>query len=307
VRRLAATTLALVLLLAGCSGTSKSTASPTASAPVAAAATASPADVAALAAVQVAGNAGAKPTFTFKQPFTVSAIVSRLITPGTGATLVNGQLLGISYSAVNGADGSALGTNYGAAPASLTVGDTTNGTEMNAALAGQKVGARILFGVPSAEGTEIMLLEIVSAKTIPDRAQGTAVAPVAGLPTVTLAADGTPTLKPATGAAPTALVAQPLIKGSGAAVAEGQSVTVNYSGWLWDGTQFDSSWGGSKFTSALTKGSIIDGWIQGLVGQTVGSQVLLIIPPSLGYGATEQGSIPANSTLVFVVDILDAS
>lgn len=271
------------------------------------ASTASAADVAALAAVKVAGSAGAKPTFTFKQPFTVSAVVSRLISSGTGATLTSGQLLGVSYDAVNGSDGSDLGTNFGAATASLTVGDQSNGPEMNAALTGQKVGARLLFGVPSAEGTEIMLIEVVSAKTIPNRAQGTAVAPVAGLPTVTLAADGTPTIKPVTGAAPTSLVAQPLIKGSGPAVAEGQSVTVNYSGWLWDGTQFDSSWGGTKFTSALTTGSIIDGWIKGLVGQTVGSQVLLVIPPSLGYGATEQGSIPANSTLVFVVDILAAS
>ena len=58
---------------------------------------------------------------------------------------------------------------------------------------------------------------------------------------------------------------------------------------------------------ALQSGSIIDGWIKGLVGQTVGSQVLLVIPPDLAYGATEQGTIPANSTLVFVVDILAAS
>ncbi|HEX7804634.1 MAG TPA: FKBP-type peptidyl-prolyl cis-trans isomerase [Cellulomonas sp.] len=307
-RRLAATTLALALLLAGCAGTSKSdaSASPTQT-PAAAASTASPADIAALAAVKVDGDAGAQPKFTFTQPFTLSAIASRLITPGTGAKLVDGQILAVNYYAVNGADGTDLGTSFGAATVPLTMGDTGNGTEMNAALAGQNVGARILFGVPGAESTELMLIEIVGAKTVPDRAEGAAVAPVAGLPTVTLAADGTPTLTPATGAAPTALVAQPLIKGSGAAVTDGQTVTVNYTGWLWDGTKFDSSWGASKFTSALKSGSIIDGWIKGLVGQTVGSQVLLVIPPDLAYGATEQGTIPANSTLVFVVDILAAS
>jgi FKBP-type peptidyl-prolyl cis-trans isomerase 2 len=307
VRRLAATTLALALLLAGCAGTSKSdaTASPTETS--AASATASPADVAALDAVKVAGDAGAKPTFTFAQPFTVASIVSRLIGPGTGADLVDGQILSVHYYAVNGTDGTDLGTSYGATTVPLTMGDKNNGTEMNAALAGQKIGARILFAVPGAESTELMLIEIVGAKTVPDRAEGEAVAPVAGLPTVTLAADGTPTLTPATGTPSTALIAQPLIKGTGAVVTDGQTVTVNYSGWLWDGTKFDSSWGGAKFTSALTSGSIIDGWIKGLVGQTVGSQVLLVIPPDLGYGATEQGTIPANSTLVFVVDILDAS
>jgi FKBP-type peptidyl-prolyl cis-trans isomerase len=309
VRRLAATTLALALLLAGCAGTSKSdaSASPTATPGAAAAATASPADVAALAAVKVDGDAGAQPKFTFTQPFAVTAIVSRLITPGTGAALVDGQILAVHYDAVNGTDGKDLGTSYGATTVPLTMGDKNNGTEMNAALAGQKIGARILFGVPGAESTQLMLIEIVGSKTVPARAEGAAVAPVAGLPTVTLAADGTPTLTPVAGAAPTALVSQPLIKGTGAAVTDGQTVTVNYTGWLWDGTQFDSSWGRSKFASALTSGKIIDGWIKGLVGQTVGSQVLLVIPPDLAYGATEQGTIPANSTLVFVVDILDAS
>lgn len=308
-RRLAATTLALALLLAGCAGTSKSdaSASPTQTSAAAAASTASPADVAALAAVKVDGDAGAQPKFTFTQPFAVTSIVSRLIAPGTGAKLADGQILAVHYYAVNGTDGKDLGTSYGATTVPLTMGDKNNGTEMNAALAGQKIGARILFGVPGAESTELMLIEIVGSKTVPDRAEGAAVAPVAGLPTVALAADGTPTLTPVTGAAPTALVSQPLIKGTGAAVTDGQTVTVNYSGWLWDGTKFDSSWGGAKFTSALKSGSIIDGWIKGLVGQTVGSQVLLVIPPDLAYGATEQGTIPANSTLVFVVDILDAS
>ncbi|WP_242448276.1 FKBP-type peptidyl-prolyl cis-trans isomerase [Cellulomonas sp. WB94] len=307
-RRLAATTLALALLLAGCAGTSKSDASPSPTeTPAAAAATASPADVAALDAVTVAGDAGAQPVFTFTQPFAVTGIVSKLITPGTGDELVDGQILAVHYYAVNGTDGTDLGTSFGSTTVPLTMGDANNGDEMNAALAGQKIGARILFGVPGAESTELMLIEIVGAKTVPDRAEGEAVAPVEGLPTVTLAEDGTPTITPATGTAPTTLVSQPLIKGAGAAVTEGQTVTVNYSGWLWDGTKFDSSWGASKFTSALTSGSIIDGWIQGLVGQTVGSQVLLVIPPDLAYGATEQGTIPANSTLVFVVDILDAS
>jgi hypothetical protein len=114
VRRLAATTLALALLLAGCAGTSKSdaTASPTETS--AASATASPADVAALDAVKVAGDAGAQPTFTFAQPFTVASIVSRLIGPGTGADLVDGQILSVHYYAVNGTDGTDLGTSYGA-------------------------------------------------------------------------------------------------------------------------------------------------------------------------------------------------
>ena len=122
-----------------------------------------------------------------------------------------------------------------------------------------------------------------------------------------LADSGEPSLTPVSGAAPTTLVVQPLIKGTGAAVQTGQTVTVQYTGWLWDGTQFDSSWStGSPATFTLDTSSVISGWVDGLTGQTVGSQVLLVIPPDKGYGANAQGSIPANSTLVFVVDILDA-
>ena len=147
--------------------------------------------------------------------------------------------------------------------------------------------------------------EHVFGLTVP---AGTPVTPPAGLPTVKLDDKGAPTITPVKTAAPTSLVVQPLIQGSGATVASGQSITVQYSGWLWDGTAFDSSWTKGTPLSGLTIGQnqVIKGWDQGLVGQKVGSQVLLIIPPSLGYGATAQGTIPANSTLVFVVDILAA-
>jgi peptidylprolyl isomerase len=96
-----------------------------------------------------------------------------------------------------------------------------------------------------------------------------------------------------------------LITGTGAALANGQSVTVNYVGKSFkDGTEFDSSWkaGGSPFTFTLGKGSVIPGWDQGLVGVTVGSRVQLDIPSALAYGDTGNPAGP----LRFVVDILGA-
>jgi peptidylprolyl isomerase len=135
------------------------------------------------------------------------------------------------------------------------------------------------------------------------------VAPVEGLPVITLGADGTPTMEPVAGEAPAELVVQTLIKGPGEPVAEGAEITAQYAGWLWDGTPFDSSWGrgGEPFTATLAQRSLIDGWVQGIPGQTVGSQVLLVIPPDLGYGDADNGTIPPNSTLVFVVDIIAAA
>ncbi|WP_430867892.1 FKBP-type peptidyl-prolyl cis-trans isomerase [Demequina aurantiaca] len=96
--------------------------------------------------------------------------------------------------------------------------------------------------------------------------------------------------------------------GTGAPVVEGQSITVHYSGWLWDGAKFDSSWDrGEPISFAIAQGSLIDGWVDGLVGLPVGSKVLLVVPPESGYGFNDMGPIPAGSTLVFTVDILAAN
>jgi peptidylprolyl isomerase len=108
-------------------------------------------------------------------------------------------------------------------------------------------------------------------------------------------------------AAPTKLIVQPLIKGAGPVVQAGQNIKVNYTGVLWkNGKKFDASADhGSSFDTQIGAGKVITGWDKGLVGQTVGSRVMLIVPPSEGYGA--KGSPPLigpKDTLVFVVDIL---
>ena len=97
-----------------------------------------------------------------------------------------------------------------------------------------------------------------------------------------------------------------LIKGTGALAKTGSTVTVNYVGALFKGGKiFDASWNRKQtFTTPLTTTSVIPGWVNGLTGMRVGGRRELIIPPSLGYGSSAQASIPANSTLVFVVDLL---
>lgn len=301
----AALTLSLGLALTACAGGSADDPSPTSSST----STANPADVAALAKVEVEGEAGSKPTITLPEtPFEVSALTVRVVDEGDGDVIEEGQTLSIQTTAVNGADGSELGDTYATAPEKI-VADENLLPELHDALVGQKVGVRILFALPAEAGTNVVVGEVVEAKDTPkplDGPEGEAVTPAAGLPTVTLDADGKPSITPVAGAAPTELVVQPLIKGTGAEVTEDQTLTVNYTGWLWDGTQFDSSWdSGEPVQFALT--GVIPGWTQGLAGQTVGSQVLLVIPPALGYGDQASESIPANSTLIFVVDILAAS
>jgi peptidylprolyl isomerase len=107
------------------------------------------------------------------------------------------------------------------------------------------------------------------------------------------------------GAPPKKLVVKDLIKGSGPAATAQSTVNVQYVGELYKGgKQFDASWNdGSGQPVSLPLTGVIKGWQQGIPGMKVGGRRELIIPPSLGYGSTAQSKIPANSTLVFVIDL----
>ena len=102
-----------------------------------------------------------------------------------------------------------------------------------------------------------------------------------------------------------------LIVGTGAEATNGKTLTVHYTLWLYSssaadhkGTQVQTTSGGSPYTFVLGAGRVIAGWDQGVPGMKVGGRRELVIPPSLGYGASAQQGIPANSTLVFDIDLL---
>jgi peptidylprolyl isomerase len=108
-----------------------------------------------------------------------------------------------------------------------------------------------------------------------------------------------------TGPAPKKLVIQDLIKGTGPAATAASTVTVQYVGVLYKGgKQFDASWNdGSGQPVSFPLSGVIQGWQQGIPGMKVGGRRELIIPPSLAYKNRAQAKIPANSTLVFVIDL----
>lgn len=94
--------------------------------------------------------------------------------------------------------------------------------------------------------------------------------------------------------------------GAGAEAKSGDRITVHYKGWLDDGTEFDASRKhGKPFEFVLGTGSVIKGWDEGVKGMKVGGTRELKIPPSLGYGDMDQGTIPPNSTLHFDVELIE--
>ena len=315
--RVAAVGVSAALLLSGCSGsgddkTPTSTPSSTSTSSESPSADSSAADLATLKSVKVEGKAGEAPTVTFDKGLTVSANVAYVETPGTGAEIGDGMLVKFNNAIYSGATGEQAQETYSTTPTALYFTESSIDPALADALKGEKVGARVLFASPSTDQstgeatTYVYVLDIVSADKIPTRAEGKAVTPEKGLPTVTLADNGAPSVSIPQGyTAPKDLVVQTLIEGDGPKVAEGGSVVANYTGWTLDGTQFDSSWDrGAPTTFSLT--GVIKGWTDGLAGVKVGSQVLLVIPAEQAYGANppEGSNIPADAPLVFVVDVL---
>ncbi|MEA2682851.1 MAG: peptidylprolyl isomerase [Chloroflexota bacterium] len=98
-----------------------------------------------------------------------------------------------------------------------------------------------------------------------------------------------------------------LKQGTGTTVKAGQCLSVQYTGWLDNGTKFDSSRdrvGGFRFQIGAS--NVIPGWEEGLIGMKAGGRRRLVIPPALAYGASGQGTIPPNATLTFIVEVLKA-
>jgi peptidylprolyl isomerase len=262
--------------------------------------------------VTVTGNFGEEPTVTFAPAYGGSEDSSRLISTGDGAQVESGQRVSVNYVATDGSTGETLTSTYGSQPQSLIVGGQDLQPIVSEAIIGQPIGSRVLIAIDATQANgywALLTMDIVDAVTIPTEASGTPVTPRADLPAVTVE-DGVPTVAKPEGDPPTELVVQPLIKGDGPEITAGQTVTMQYVGLIWaSGEVFDQSWDSGPVDFSVGTGSVIPGFDEGLVGQTLGSRVMLVIPPDKGYGSSgnSQAGISGTDTLVFVVDLLATS
>ena len=132
--------------------------------------------------------------------------------------------------------------------------------------------------------------------------------PAASPPPTTGAIGTKPTVTVPDTPPPATLQSTDLVTGTGTAAQAGDSITVQYVGVSYTTKkQFDASWDhGQPVTFSLQQGQLIDGWVQGIPGMKVGGRRQLVIPPGLAYGASPPpgSGIPANDTLIFVIDLV---
>ncbi|MBC7442706.1 MAG: FKBP-type peptidyl-prolyl cis-trans isomerase [Ramlibacter sp.] len=275
--------------------------------------------------VKVTGKANAEPAVKFSKPLNTKTTEGSVITEGKGDAVQTGDVVELAFAVYNATTGEKMNAGgYGdAAGASITLAkDSGVFPAILKGVACSNYGARVAVVSAPADafgeagnkdlkvGAKDNILFVIDVKgQIPTRASGKDQKPQDGFPTVALAKDGTPTMTIPKADAPTELKTEVLKKGDGAKVAEGDTVTMQYAGVVWSsGKVFDQTWGKSGPTQISLSG-VVPGFAQGLVGQTVGSQVVVVIPPELGYGSggQSQAGITGTDTIVFVVDILGSA
>ena len=278
--------------------------------------------------VTVKGEFGSRPDVVFPKDPPERKLAVRTVTDGKGAPARKGDLVVADYVGYRwNKDGSKLlASSYIAGrPGAFPTGRLVPGLEK--ALEGARVGGRVVAKIPPKEGygdrgaaqhqvgKDDTLVYVLDVRAIyPKTAQASGRAQPLGdprLPKVGEVRAGVgPVVTVPRTAPPKTLQVRTLVQGQGPQIKKGQLLALQYVGVFWrDGKAFDSSWAdGRPYAATIGTGQVMKGWDQGLVGQRVGSRLLLVVPPSLGYGAKglPQAKIKGDDTLVFVVDVLGA-
>ena len=271
----------------------------------------------ALDKVQISGGIGTKPTIDFTGALSAKKIETKILSEGNGPSFGGKQYLKFDYTILNGTTKANLGQSKydgtGGEAQFLTAG---NAVDICHALSGVKQGSRVAIILPAGvagsqdtdqlKATDSVLFVIDVNKVYLQGTSTNVKSTESGMPSVVFAPDGTPGVTIPKVAAPTSFKSNMLLDGSGETISLGDTVTLNYSGFLWEsGNVFDSSWSNGKPEQfQITNGGLIEGFVKALVGAKLGSKMVVVIPPALGYGAQGNSTIPGNATLVFVIEVL---
>jgi peptidylprolyl isomerase len=269
--------------------------------------------------VTAAGPFDTEPTIDFPTPITSKTTQKTTLIKGKGAPLTAGQPVLFEATLLNGADGKVLDkTGYTKDSHNLITLGQPDLAALSTGLECSRVGSRVVIATSAKDGGKtggtaadgkagsvVFVADITKAFLA--KANGASQSPQSGMPVVVTAPNGRPGITVPQSDAPKKLTVNVLQAGSGKKIVAGDNVVMKYTGVLWDqaSSVFDSTWTKNQAVLIqIEKGKVVPGFEKGLVGQKVGSQVLLVIPPKDGYGAQGNGAVPPNATIIFVVDIL---
>lgn len=277
-----------------------------------------------LPAITAGTEFGEKPTVAKGSGEPSKDLAVKTVIAGNGKTVAENDFVVAHYLGQVWSTAKVFDNSYDRkAPLAIQLAQGTIIDGWRYALTGKKAGSRVQMAVPPTWGygeqgnaqagikgtdTLVFVVDIEDSYNAKSSAKGTDVAQDdTALPEVGTNTDGkAPSIEVPDADAPKKLVSSYVIEGDGEKVAADSSVLVQYKGVLWDGgKEFDSTYARGQLTSFSLQ-QVVKGWAQGLTGKKVGSRVLIVIPPELGYGDNPpQGSgIKKDSTLVFSVDIL---
>ncbi|WP_405579428.1 FKBP-type peptidyl-prolyl cis-trans isomerase [Streptomyces sp. NBC_01190] len=265
-----------------------------------------------------------KPTIAKGAGTPAKDLAVKTVIPGSGPTIASGDYVQVNYVGQVYDTAKVFDTSFGRGPYTNVIGQGKVIPGWDRGLVGQKVKSRVELAIPPALGygsagnsqagikgtdTLVFVIDVLQRFNGKSSATGAAVPQKdASLPKVGTNTDGkAPSIdvpKGAKGKAPTKLVSEYILEGDGAVVKATDNLLLQYKGVLWDtGKEFDSTYGRGEL-AAFPLAQLIKGWQQGLAGKKVGSRVMLVTPPDVAYGNKANNGIPANSTLVFTLDIL---
>jgi peptidylprolyl isomerase len=270
----------------------------------------------------VSGGFGETPTIDLPDTDPPEDLVVKVLSKGKGAEVQAGEFIVVDYLGVRWDGGETFDSSFERGPAGFSIGTGAVIAAWDKALVGVPAGSRVLLVAPPGEAygdtppgdpiqpgdTLVFVVDVLGSHDPGQTAKGEP-APTEddSLPYVSITPKEPQIIIPQ-GDPTGRLIAIPVVVGDGPKVEKGQTLVVQYKGVVWrNGKEFDSSWSRNQpFAVQVGAGAVISGWDKGLVGQTVGSRVMLVVPPKAGYGSGGNGPIKGTDTMVFAVDILGA-
>lgn len=280
-------------------------------------------------AVVATGRVGSEPRVSFPTPLVATDGQVTVVERGDGPVVYPGNAVELFITTFAAESGEALSSTGYDAPRISIVGNDLFAQFAECATEGSRLavvasGAAVYGSAEASESVGVdpaaVLVAVLDVEsTFQGKANGWDRPPQAGMPAVVLAPSGQPGIIVPNEDPPTDLRIAVLKAGTGATVEEGDDVVLQYTGLVWGNqSPFDTTWTGTQqapatpttltaqdFTQSADQQGVVPGFAQAIIGQQVGSQVLVVIPPEFGYPAGQApSSIPDGSTMIFVIDIL---